>query len=210
MRFLVALALVATGVSAATAQDTDPRIDEIRGVWEACTAMTESDSGWVGWHRDFFNGYGDDFEFYDGRWSGEVSVLKRAYMIDAIAYEEVTSCFRADGSLAFIFTSMTSPNMGEGGEEGPAIVREGRIYFSEDGEAIRLLGQIADPDGNRLGDIDAPGYQLARGCSPVTVHRQVDAVETEYFSVLGDITGEHPEFVAEELDWCATLSGTAG
>lgn len=200
--WIIGLALAPVGVAA---QD-DAAIEEIRAAWSACTKVADNpEAYWVGWQHDFMNGYGENFEWYDGRWDSTPTVLRRSITTDAIVFEVITSCYRTDGSLAFIFTQALSPNYAQGGDSGPIIAREGRIYFDESGKVIRVLGQYADPDGNKLAELRDESYQLARGCPPVTVHLDANDIETEYFSVLGDIEGNHPEFTPNEYDWCGAV-----
>ena len=209
VRVGVAALVVALGIAGRAAAQ-DGAIAEVRSAWNACSAVTESaPDDWVGWRHDFFNGYGNNFRFYDRRWSGgEPSVLLREIATDGIFWETITSCFREDGTLAFIFTTASSPNYADGGDMGPMITREGRIYFNPDGEVIRTLGQIVDESGKVVvkDGVDTDRYALARGCSPVTVHRTADEVEREYFSVLGEIDGTRPEFAPDTYDWCGAVA----
>ena len=169
-----------------------------------CDALVEAaPDNWIGWRRDFGNGYTDSFEFHDGRFDNRPSVLKTGGVIDAIALEETSWCYRGDGSLALIAVTMSSPDYAQGGDMGPLISREGRIYVGADGHVLRIAGWLTDGDGVKLGPLQMDTHQLARDCGPVDLRLRADDAEGEYLSVLGDIEGNHPEYTANELDWCA-------
>ena len=59
------------------------------------------------------------------------------------------------------------------------------------------------PMASSLGLIDNSAHELARGCNWVDLRLRADDAEAEYLSVLGDIEGNHPEYAANEFDWCA-------
>ena len=65
----------------------DPALPEIRKAWAACEAVLAKagPEGWVGWRRDFGNGYGDAFAFWDRRDDKAASVLRITLDIDGIA-----------------------------------------------------------------------------------------------------------------------------
>ncbi len=128
-------------------------------------------------------------------------MLVQTWLIDAIAIQTDTACYRPDGSLAFIFSEMTSPNMAEGAI-GPAITREGRLYFAPDGRLLRLLKRITEA-GNEVALIDNARYQLARGCGLTAPHATVEDVRSHMIAELGDIEGTRGKYAAEPLDWCA-------
>jgi hypothetical protein len=196
-RLLLALCLLASPALAA-----EPQIDEVRAAWKACVAMLDASPGdWTGWRRNFDGGYSDHFEFHEGS-EGDVSVLVQTWLIDAIATQQDTSCFRPDGTLAFLFSEMTSPNMADGAI-GPAITREGRLYFAPDGRLLRILKRITEA-GKEVAPIDNDKYQLARGCGLTAPHATTDDVRAHLISELGDIEGTRGEFAVEPLDWCGT------
>jgi hypothetical protein len=186
----------------------DPQITEIKEAWANCeAALREYPDRWIGWRHNFLNGYGEDFQFYDNRdlltepHLHRPSVLVIFTMIDAIAFVTDTSCFRPDGSLAFIFSVMEAPNVNDPGDKSTR--REGRIYFDPSGKVVRVLGWFADSNGTKLGDLNDRRFELARDCTPVSVHLKVDQVETHYFSVLGDIQGAKPIYNDQQLGWCS-------
>lgn len=195
-RLLLALSLLlAPAVHAA-----EPQIDEVRAAWDACSKRLETGADdWTGWRRNFDGGYADHFEFHDGG-DDAPSVLVQTWLIDAIATQTDTSCFRPDGSLAFLFSTMTSPNMAQGAT-GPALTREGRLYFAPDGHLLRLLKRITEA-GKEVAPIDNDKYQLARGCGLTAPHATVDDVRSHLIAELGDIEGTRGKYVAEPLDWC--------
>jgi hypothetical protein len=198
MRYLLIALLMLGATSAARAEE--PQIEEIRRVWAECTAILDAgNDGWVGWRRNYDGGYGDRFEFHEG--DGGASVLVQTWLIDAIATQTDTSCFRADGTLAFIFSSMTSPNMAVSLGESPALTREGRLYFDPEGNLIRLLTRILE-DGKEVAQIDNDHYQLARGCGLTAPHPDTEAVRDHLISELGDIEGNRGTYTLEPLDWC--------
>ena len=200
IRRLLAVPLVLFAAPAVAADEA--AIDEVRAAWSACTEhLASGTDDWIGWRRVYDGGYADIFEFWDGSYDGvQPSILKRRYLIDAIASEEQTYCFRADGSLAFVLTEMTSPNMA-GGTEGPAITRQGRIYVDPAGGILRVLGGIV-AEGVETGLTDER-YQLARGCWELDLHLTVDAVRANYLSEMGDIDGTHPDYTPNPYDWCS-------
>jgi hypothetical protein len=180
----------------------DPQINEIKEAWANCeAALREYPDRWIGWRHNFLNGYGEDFQFYDNRELDKPSVLVVGTMIDAIAFVTDTSCFRPNESLAFIFSVMDAPNVNDPGDK--SIRREGRIYFDASGNVVRVLGWVADSNGTKLGDLNDRRFELARDCTPVSVHLKVDQVETHYFSVLGDIEGIKPKYTEKQFDWCS-------
>jgi hypothetical protein len=194
------LLLIALGLMAAPALAAEPQIDEVRKAWAACTAMLDTaPDDWTGWRRNFDGGYADHFEFHDGG-DGEPSVLVQTWLIDAIATQKDTSCYRPDGTLAFLYSEMTSPNMAEGAD-GPAITREGRLYFAPDGRLLRILKRITRK-GVEVAPMDNDMYQLARGCALTSPHATTGDVRAHLISELGDIEGTRGEFHVEPLDWC--------
>jgi len=197
MRLLLVLPLLL----ATPALAQEPAIEEVRTAWAACTALLETAPGdWTGWRRSFEGGYADHFEFHDGG-DGAASVLVQTWLIDAIATQRDTSCYRPDGTLAFLFSDMTSPNMAEHAD-GPAITREGRLYFAPDGHLLRILKRITEA-GREVAPIDNADYQLARGCGLTTPHPTTGDVRAHLISELGDIEGTRGAFHLDPLDWCA-------
>ncbi|MDB5506115.1 MAG: hypothetical protein JWR75_753 [Devosia sp.] len=207
LKLLPALGLVlGLAVHPANAAD-DAAIAKIDALYDQCAEIVaDPASYWIGWRHDFYNGYVDNFQWYDRRDTDTPSVVLIDVLIDAIASEATTSCYRLDGTLAYIFTEMVSPNMADGGETGPAIARQGRLYFDASGKVISITSQIVDGEGTRLGDIDDEAYQLARGCSPVVANLTVDDVQTAYFHRLGEIDGSIPNYTPNQIDWCGELS----
>lgn len=172
--------------------------------WQACTAQVSAiGNNWVGWHHDAGGGYGENFELYDGSFDEQASALMITRYIDAIVREDTVWCYRGDGSLAMIEVIMRSPNMAEGGEMGPLIRREGRLYFDAKGKTVAIRAWISDAEGKTLGAVDNSAYQLARECNAVDLRLRVDDATSQYLSVLGDIEGNHPAYTANEMDWCA-------
>lgn len=197
-----AMLLLAGAMIGGAARADEPKIEEIRKAWTACERVIASNAdGWIGWRRDYFNGYGDNFSFWNNAGS-EPSVLRTSAMIDAIALVSTTYCFRTDGTLAFILTIMTSP--GNSGAEG-MISREGRIYVGPDGAILKVLGQILD-DKKQLHPFDDPDWQLARGCEAVKLYKTRGEVEQAYIAELGDIEGKRPVFAPGEFNWCANVA----
>jgi hypothetical protein len=197
-RLVAAALLLATPALAAD----EPAIEEVRAVYAACTDHLAAQSdNWFGWRRVHDGGYSDFFEFWDQGSDGYgPSILKRRYLIDAIASEEQTFCYRPDGTLAFVFTQMTSPNMAIG-FDSPAITREGRIYVDPTGKVIRVLGKITGEGVEAT--LDDEKYQLARGCWELDLTLTRDDVHTAYLAEMGDIDGTKPEYAANPYDWCS-------
>src|SRR5690606_24472256 len=99
------------------------------------------------------------------------------------------------------FSVMTSPNMAPGAT-GPALSREGRLYFDPAGNLIRVLRSITE-NGREVAKTDNDRYQLARGCGLTAPHATVEDVRDHLASELGDIEGNRGELIIEPLDWCA-------
>lgn len=196
-RLLLALPLL---LAPAGAHADEAAIAEVRSAWAACSDMlAAAPNDWTGWRRNFDGGYADHFEFHDGG-DDAASVLVQTWLIDAIATQTDTSCYRADGSLAFVYSVMTSPNMAAGAD-GPAINREGRLYFDPAGNLLRVLKAITE-GGKEVAKTDNDKYQLARGCDLTAPHPNVEAVRDHLVSELGDIEGNRGEFAVEPLSWC--------
>lgn len=196
-RLLLALPLL---VAPAIAHADDAAIEEVRSAWAACSEMlAAAPNDWTGWRRNFDGGYADHFEFHDGGDSA-ASVLVQTWLIDGIATQTDTSCFRKDGSLAFIYSVMTSPNMAEGAY-GPSINREGRLYFDPAGDLLRVLKAITE-GGKEVAKTDNEKYQLARGCDLTSPHATVEVVRDHLVSELGDIEGNRGEITVDRLSWC--------
>jgi len=193
---LAAAILVATP---AAAQDT-PAIAEIRDAWTACTAYLEAEpDNWFGWRRVHDGGYADFFEFWDQGADGYgPSILKRTFLIDAIATEEQTFCYRPDGTLAFVYSEMTSPDMAT---DGPALTRQGRIYVDPTGQVIRVLGKVVGEGFETT--LDDEAHQLARGCWELDLALTRDAVHTAYLAEMGDIDRTRPTYTPNLFDWCS-------
>lgn len=167
--------------------------------------MTQEPDAWIGWRRDFFNGYGDNFYFWKNIGPGPEapSVLRLTDFIDATVVLTTTYCYRADDSLAFILTVMDSANFSDGNKR---VSREGRIYVGRDGTVLKILGQILD-DKQQPHPLDNSDWQPMRGCSDVAFYKTAAEVQKAYESVLGDIEGKRPDFTPEGLNWCAKASG---
>ena len=174
------------------------------GLNAACREQLARDDNWVGWRRDFGGGYTDSFRFVDGRWDGGVSVVEVTRLIDALVSEVTTWCYGADGMLALATVTMASPDM-TGGEFGPLLVRQGRIY-ADNGAVVGVQGWVEDASGTVLGPVDSPDLMLARDCNLLDLRLTVDAAEAEYLSVLGDIEGNRPDYGPDQFDWCAVAT----
>ncbi len=196
---LVLAATLVLAAAPAIAQDT-PAIKEVRDAYAACTAHLEQQrDNWFGWRRVHDGGYADFFEFWDQGSDGYgPSILKRTYLIDAIASEEQTFCYRPDGTLAFVYAEMTSPDMAT---DGPALTRQGRIYVDPTGEVIRVLGKVVG-EGFETTLTDEK-HQLARGCWDLDLALTRDAVHTAYLAEMGDIDGSKPAYTPNLFDWCS-------
>ncbi len=195
-RLLLALPFLLPGAALAD----DAAIAEVRDAWGACSAMlAAAPDDWTGWRRNFDGGYADHFEFHDGG-DGAASVLVQTWLIDAIATQADTSCYRPDGSLAFLYSVMTSPNMADDAD-GPAISREGRLYFDPAGNLLRVLQSITE-GGKEVAKTDNAEYQLARGCDLTTPHATVEVVRDHLVSELGDIEGNRGAMTVDPLSWC--------
>lgn len=193
--FALSLLLVTAPASA-----QEPQIDEIRAAWDACSRLLDTaPDDWTGWRRNFDGGYADHFQFHEA--TDGSGVLVQTWLIDAIATQTDTSCYRPDGSLAFIHSEMTSPNIAVG-YDAPAITREGRLYFAPDGHLLRILKRITEA-GKEVTPIDNDDYRLARGCGLTAPHATLDDVRAHLVSELGDIEGTRGKYIAEPLDWCA-------
>lgn len=199
----IALALGMSLAGPSKADET--QIAEIRRAWDACgKMMADNADEWIGWRRDFFNGYGDNFNFWNNRGARSVvpSVLRVTRFIDGVAALTTTYCFRNDETLAFVFTVMKSPNAVEGKPSNGLITREGRIYFGRDGKVLKVLGQILD-DEKQPHPLDNPDWQLMRGCEPLDYYQTAEEVEQAYVAEMGDIQGQRQEFKPKNLDWCS-------
>ncbi len=195
-------ATIALAALPAHAADS-PAIDEVRLAWAACTEHLEAQpDNWMGWRRVHDGGYADFFEFWDQGADGYgPSVLKRTFLIDGIASETQTLCYRPDGSLAFAFAQMASPDMAEGAEG--ALTREGRIYVDPKGKVIRVLGKVVGEGFETT--LDDETHQLARGCWDLDLAPTRDAVHTAYLAELGDIDGTKPTYTPTPFDWCSAV-----
>jgi hypothetical protein len=198
----MALGLMALPFLTLPSLSQEAEIAEIRKTWATCEAMIrEAPDQWIGWRRDFFNGYGDAFRFWENRLTDNLpSVLVVERTIDATAFVTDISCYRRNESLAFIFSVMQSHNTQD---PDTYIQREGRIYFDQSGKVIRVFGWIADAEGKKLGGLTDSRFQLTRDCTSVAVHPKIDDAITHYFSVLGDIDGTKPTFTEQQFDWCS-------
>lgn len=197
-RLLAAALLLATPAAAADS----PAIEEVRLAWAACTEHLEAQpDNWFGWRRVHDGGYADLFEFWDQGADGYgPSILERTFLIDGIASEKQTFCYRPDGTLAFVFIQMTAPDMAS---DGPALTREGRIYMSPRGDVIRVLGKIVG-DGFET-TLNDEKHQLARGCWNLDLIHTRDEAHTAYLAEMGDIDGTKPAYMRHDFDWCAEV-----
>ena len=200
-------AALAGGVLSASfaAQADEAQIAEVRSAWAACEKVTSGNAdGWIGWRRDFFNGYGDNFNFWNNRGSEPVvpSVLRTMLFIDGVAVLTTSYCFRSDETLAFVFSVMDYMNAVEGKPSDVQVSREGRLYFGRDGSVLKVLGQILD-DKKQPHPLDNAEWQPMRGCQPLAYYRTAEEVEKAYIAEMGDIEGQRPTFQPYEIDWCS-------
>ncbi|MBP0582647.1 hypothetical protein J8I29_25205 [Labrys sp. LIt4] len=207
MWVLMSLAVIAVLAAAApvraAGQPDAKALAEIGADWAACQAvMKDNPQAWLGWRRSFFNGYGDDFSFWDNRASatGSRSVLSIAAYFDGIG-RFATYCYRQDGSLAYIVTAMLSPNIVDGPNRDAAVSREGKVHVAPDGSVLKISGALL-AKGERH-PLDSKEWQLARPCEPLPLYRNLVEVEKAYVAEMGDIYGKKPAFKPEQLDWCA-------
>jgi hypothetical protein len=126
-------------------------------------------------------------------------VLKEEFVLDGAA-EHQTSCFRADGTLAFVLTEMTAPNVYGRPNSLEMIVREGRIYVAPDGKVMRVTGQVTK-DGKKVGAFGNRSYQPARPSEPLDLHLTLDRVRAHEASELGDETGKRPAYTPNAFNW---------
>jgi hypothetical protein len=184
-------------------QAQEPAIDEIRAVWQQCASLVEkAPDDWLGWRRNHGGGYGDELQFWDGRGDKKVSVLKDRYFIDGIAVETDTSCYRPNGTLAFILSEMVAPNMASQPiDYGRSITREGRLYYLQSGKLLRVTQQIVS-DGKRVADEENDNYRLAKGCANLVVRPKLSEVDSEMLSELGDQYGKRPAHEVTRFAWC--------
>jgi hypothetical protein len=198
---LALLLLALIGFAAPALAQDPPEIVDIRGYWEGCSEMlSTAPDDWTGWRVNYDGGYANHFEFHEGG-DGSVSVLVQTWLIDAIATQTDTACYRPDGRLAFIFSEMVSPNVAEN-SEGAILVREGRIYFAPDGEIIRVLSKILYED-HEVAQYDNEHFMLARGCDLTTPHMTVADIRLHMDHELGTIEGDHPTFTpSDPIGWC--------
>lgn len=200
---LAALLLASPAIAA-----DDAAIEEVRAAYAACTAHVEAQpDNWFGWRRVYDGGYADLFEFWDQGADGYgPSVLKRRYLIDGIASEEQTFCYRPDGTLAFVYSEMVSPDMTQG-YDAPSLTREGRVYVDPTGEVLRVLGKVVgQKDGVAFETtLDDETHQLARGCWDLDLALTRDAVHTAYLHEMGDIDGSEPAYTPNTFDWCSKV-----
>lgn len=197
--------LIVLVISAPQARADEADVAKIQADWKACTdVIAKHPDQWIGWKRSFFNGYADNFYFWfnSGVQPPVPSVLRRTYFIDAIAILTTTYCYRNDETLAFILTVMESPNAGKAKSSDKLVVREGRIYVGPDGKVLQVLGRVLD-DKKRSHPLDNRDWQPMRGCGPVPFLRTVSEAEKVYVAELGDIEGKRPNYVVEDLNWCA-------
>lgn len=207
MRVRMSLAVIAVLTATASVRAAErPDTKALAGIdadWAACQAlMKDNPQAWLGWRRSFFNGYGDDFSFWDNRAgaTGSRSVLSTADYIDGLA-RFATYCYREDGSLALAVTAMLSPNVIDGPNRDVAVSREGKIHVAPDGSVLKISGALV-VKGERY-PLDSKDWQLARPCEPLPFYRNLAEVEKAYVAEMGDIYGKKPAFKPERLDWCA-------
>jgi hypothetical protein len=194
-RLLLALPVLLPGAALAD----DAAIAEVRDAWATCSAMlAAAPDDWTGWRRNFDGGYADHFQFHDGG-DGAASVLVQTWLIDAIATQTDTSCYRADGSLAFLYSD-DLPQHGRrrrrSGDQprGPPLLRPRRQPAAR--AAIDHRGRQG------RGETDTAEYQLARRCDLTTPHATVEVVRDHLVSELGDIEGNRGAFTVDPLSWC--------
>ena len=135
--------------------------------WQACQdRMASQPDDWIGWRRDFFNGYGDNFAYWSQEMAiaGQPAVLRTETLIDSIHAVSAIYCFQADGRPALAHTVMTTVNSAEGPNRDARLKREGWVFFKPDGSLDRVIGRLVDDTGksHRLDEADE---------EIVTVHR---------------------------------------
>lgn len=198
---LTLLAVTSTQPGSAVAESEITRIEV---EWKACQDLiTKAPDEWVGWRRTLA-GDGDTFSFWQ-QYSDPPqipAVLRVVNFIDGSMAVTTFSCFRNDGSLAFIFTSLDSPNgRDKSGASPTRVKREGRIYVSGRGNVLKVVGQIIDPAGASH-SITNDDWQPMLPCEPVDLYRNTGEVEKAYLAELGDEYGNRPPFKPSGFDWC--------
>lgn len=139
------------------------------------------------------------------RHDGKASVLKESFFIDGAASEFQTSCFRPDGTLAFVLIEGTAANVYRDPAAAPQYVtREGRFYLSPNGGVIQKAGQVT-MDGKRVGDFDSREFQPGRTCQSLGLHLTLERVRQHMVSRLGDIYGNRPGHEPNKYSWCGAL-----
>jgi hypothetical protein len=200
MSRLILLAALIALAPAANAQESV--LEDIRKDWTSCSALLGAKDwtadAWTGW-RQTSGGNGYRFQFWDRSWDRRPSVLKEEFVLDGAA-EHQTSCFRADGTLAFVLTEMTAPNVYGQSNSLEMVVREGRIYVSPKGKVIRVTGQVSK-DGKKVGEFGNTTYDAGRPNVPLDLHLTLDRVRAHEVSELGDERGKRPAYTPNPLNW---------
>lgn len=200
LRF-IALAVCLSGMSAnafaQSANADDPAVQEIDEYWRKCQAISEiSPDRWIGWQQT----YTTSFKFFDRRlMSSSVSLVQEQIQPDAMSQQTNTYCFRPDNTLAFIHTWTNAPSVAD---QDQMYSREGWLYFNAEGEQIRTLGWMVDAEYQRLGGLDAQGYELTQACGPIDLYRSLDEVDQAVAAKLGDENGKSAGFTPQQVEWC--------
>ncbi|WP_454816078.1 hypothetical protein [Labrys neptuniae] len=196
--------LVAIATGQVQAEETLP--EPFARAWQACQdRMTSQPNDWIGWRRDFFNGYGDTFAYWSRETAvaGQPAVLRTETLIDGAHSVSTIYCFQADGRPALSRSVMASVNIADGPNTEAPLRREGWIFFKPDGALDRVIGRLVDDTG-KSHRLDEAGWVPGRGCDQqkVALFERADDVTKAYVAEMGDIEGKRPAFKPEELNWC--------
>lgn len=196
--------LVAIAASQVQAEESLP--EPLVRAWQACRdRMANQPNDWIGWRRDFFNGYGDNFAYWSRETAvaGQPAVLRTETLIDGAHSVSAIYCFQADGRPALTRAVMATSNSADGPNRDARLKREGWVFFKPDGSLDRVIGRLVDDTGKRH-RLDEAGWVPGRGCDQqkVALFTSADDVTKAYLAEMGDIEGKRPAFKPEELDWC--------
>lgn len=204
MRILrIAAASLALACSAPTANaDEKSDIAEIVVLSKSCdTTIAKHPNDWLGWRRGG-GGYSDTFQFWDGEDAQSPSVLIRWFVIDLAALEYDQFCYRTDGTLAYVFSRISSyrnPN------DLDAVSLEGRLYYNANGKLIRKLTQVKRA-GKKADDPKKALKSLQRGCDAFELHLTLKEVRAHLSAEIGYTdwpeAGKGPPFKPRRFLWC--------